>query len=157
MSRWLSLLLAFALVSAVGCAEQESEEDLAAAKAAARADSLAAAEAAYDAAVFDTLTWESQDARVERGALVWNVSCTKCHGDNGGGNGEMAMELQLEVPSFMVPDWEYAGDLDALRHRIFVGYSGEMPNWGIVGLSYRDVDALALYVAAKLGPQTAQN
>ncbi len=146
-----------ALVSAIGCKEQVSDEELAAEKAAARADSVSMAEALYDASVFDTLTWDSPIARVDRGALVWNVSCTKCHGDRGGGNGDYAKQLQLKVPSFMVQDWKYDGDLDALRHRVFVGYSGAMPNWGLVGLPYRDIDAVSVYIATHLGPQTVQN
>jgi mono/diheme cytochrome c family protein len=157
MNKLVSLLLTLAILGAFGCGERETEEDVAARRAAARADSMATAEARYDATVFDTLTWESPQARLDRGLVVWNTSCTKCHGQNGGGNGEMAMEFGLQVPSFMAPDWPYAGDLNALRHRIYVGYSGDMPNWGLVGLKYRDVDAVSAYIAENLGPQQAQN
>jgi mono/diheme cytochrome c family protein len=149
---------ALALLPVTGCGGQESEAELEAKKQEARAESLRMAEEMYDASVFDTLTWETPEARLRRGGLVWRSSCQKCHGIEGGGNGEMAMQFELEIPSFLVPDWEYAGDVDALRHRVFVGYSGDMPNWGLVGLKYRDVDAVAAHVAEKLGPaETDQN
>jgi mono/diheme cytochrome c family protein len=110
------------------------------------------AEARYDASVFDTLTWESEQARLERGALVWRTSCQKCHGRRGEGDGEAAVRLQIEMPSFNVPGWQYKDDLPALRHRIFVGYTGAMPNWGLHGLAYRDVDAVAAYINVAMGP-----
>ncbi|UCG88417.1 MAG: hypothetical protein JSW71_07710 [Gemmatimonadota bacterium] len=46
--------------------------------------------AQYDTSVFDTLTWESEEARLERGSVVWNHSCARCHGYDAEGNGEMA-------------------------------------------------------------------
>jgi mono/diheme cytochrome c family protein len=134
-----------------------SEEDDAALKAQAKADSLAMAEALYDVAVFDTVSWESDAARLERGALVYRSSCGKCHGSRGGGNGEVAMEFGLEVPSFESPDWAYRGDIEGLRHRIFVGHEGAMPNWGLHGLKYRDVDAVAAHIAETISPaETAE-
>lgn len=140
-------LCAFAL-SACG----DSQEDVEARRAQARADSVTLAERTYDATVFDTVTWESDEARLERGALVYRSSCQKCHGANGGGNGDVAMQFELEVPSFQAPGWEYAGDVAALRHRVFVGHEGAMPNWGLHGLKYRDVDAVAAHIAATMKP-----
>ncbi|MGD2216302.1 MAG: c-type cytochrome [Gemmatimonadales bacterium] len=120
---------------------------------AARADSLRMAEAAYDAAVFDTVSWESSDARIQRGATVWRASCEKCHGAEGRGDGEYARQLRLDVPSFMGPDWKYAYEVDSLRHRIFVGLEGRMPNWGLHGLGYRNIDAAAGYINTLVAPQ----
>jgi len=155
--RWkVSLVVALAVAVLGGCGEQQDQEaELAAQKQLAREDSVRAAEEMFDATVFDTLTWESDEARLARGAVVYNSSCVKCHGQNGGGNGDMAMARELEVPSFLAPGWEYAGDIDALRQRVFVGYSGNMPNWGLVGLKYRDIDAVASHIAETMGPEEA--
>jgi len=153
--RWKVSLVVVALAVAVlgGCGQQESDPDaLAVQKQQAREDSVRVAGEMFDASVFDTLTWESDEARIARGAVVYNSSCIKCHGESGGGNGEMAMARELQVPSFLAPEWEYAGDVDALRQRVFVGYSGDMPNWGLVGLKYRDIDAVATYIAERFSP-----
>lgn len=152
--RWKVSLVVVALAGAAlgGCGRQESEADLAAQKQQAGEESLRMAEEMFDASVFDTLTWESDEARMARGAVVYNSSCVKCHGESGGGNGEMAMAREIQVPSFLAPEWEYAGDVDALRHRVFIGYSGDMPNWGLVGLKYRDIEAVAIYIGESMGP-----
>jgi len=153
--RWKVSLVAVALAVAAlgGCGQQESEtDDSAVQKQQAREDSVRIAEEMFDAAVFDTITWESDEVRIGRGSVVYNSSCIKCHGVSGGGNGDMAMAREIKVPSFLAPEWEYAGDVDALRHRVYVGYSGHMPNWGLVGLKYRDIDAVAVYLAEKMSP-----
>ncbi len=93
---------------------------------AARADSVRMAEEAYDATVFDTINWESSEARIQRGAIVWRASCAKCHGAEGRGDGEFARQLGLE---------------------------GEMPNWGLHGLGYRNIDAAAGYINSLVAPQ----
>jgi mono/diheme cytochrome c family protein len=142
------VLTGFCAFTLVACGENEAEVE--AQRAQARADSVMIAEQAYDAGVFDTVTWESEEARLERGALVYRSSCQKCHGANGGGNGDVAMQFELEVPSFQAPEWEYAGDVPALRHRVFVGHEGAMPNWGLHGLRYRDVDAVAAHIATTI-------
>ncbi len=117
------------------------------------------AESQFDASVFDTLTWVNPEARLERGGVVWRASCQKCHGRNGDGAGDMAQQSQLTVPSFLAADWPYAGDLAAIRHRVFVGHEGAMPNWGLHGLKYRDIDAVAGYIVETMAPgnQAAQN
>jgi len=120
---------------------------------AARADSVRMAEEAFDATVFDTVTWENADARIQRGAVVWRASCEKCHGAEGRGDGEAAAQLGLEVPSFLTADWAYAYEVDSLRHRIFVGLEGDMPNWGLHGLGYRNIDAAAGYINSLVAPQ----
>ncbi len=67
------------------------------------------------------------------------------------------MQFELEVPSFEAPDWSYRGDVEGIRHRVFVGHEGAMPNWGLHGLKYRDVDAVAAHIAASFGPaETAE-
>ncbi|UCC81931.1 MAG: c-type cytochrome [Gemmatimonadota bacterium] len=140
------------LIASAGCGG-ESDAEREARMAAARADSIRMAEEAYDAMVFDTVSWESDNARVQRGAIVWQASCEKCHGAEGRGDGEYAMQLGLEVPSFLEPDWTYAFEVDSLRHRIFVGLEGDMPNWGLHGLGYRNIDAAAGYIGLLVAPQ----
>ncbi len=56
------------------------------------------------------------------------------------------------MPSLVTPDWPYAGSIDSVRHRVFVGH-GEMPNWGVVRLSPRAIDAAAAYVLEQLRPE----
>lgn len=150
------VVAALALVGAVACQRGDSEAEMQAARAQAQADSVQMAEDAYDATVFDTITWESPQARLERGAVVYRSSCAKCHGPNGGGNGEDALRLQIAVPSFLDPAWQYAGDVAAIRHATFVGHVGWMPEWGLIGLKYKDLDAVAGYIAETLAPGSTQ-
>lgn len=141
----LALALGAALFGAA-CGGGESAADREAATRGAEADSVKMAESLYDPAVFDTIKWESEAARLERGQTVWRFSCQKCHGPDGRGGGEFAQQAHLDVPSFRIPDWAYDDDMPAIRHRIFVGHEGAMPNWGLHGLKYRDIDAAAAYI-----------
>ena len=146
-----ALILCGSLVLIAAACSGEPEVDPEEALRAARADSVMKAEEAYDATVFDTITFEDEHARLERGAVVWRSSCQKCHGADLAGGGEWVERLEIEVPSFQAPDWVYAGDVDALRHRVFVGHEGAMPNWGIVGLKYRDIDAVVGFIIGNTG------
>ena len=142
----LAWTLGVALIAAACGGGGESAGQREATARAAKADSVKMAEEIYDPAAFDTIAWESDQARLERGQVVWQFSCQKCHGLDGQGNGELARQAGLDVPSFRAPDWQYDGDVPAIRHRIFVGHEGAMPNWGLHGLKYRDIDAVAAYV-----------
>ncbi len=113
---------------------------------AARADSVARSEALYDASVFDTITWDSENSRWERGGVVWTFTCQRCHGSDGKGKGEDAIKFDMDVPDITVADWPYAGDIPGIRHLIFVGHETEMPSLGLIGLAYSDVDAAAHYI-----------
>lgn len=137
-----------ALLGLIGCGggEEAPERDSQAALRQARADSVARAEARYEPAAFDTIGWESWSQRAERGRLVYNVSCRKCHGTQGAGDGDTAARFELDVPSLVAGDWSYAGDQAAIRRRVYVGHESEMPTWGLYGLTYRDIDAVALYI-----------
>lgn len=142
----LALLAGLLGAAACGGGEEQPEQEPETTLRQARADSVSRAEARYDPAAFDTIGWESWSQRAERGRLVYNVSCRKCHGTRGGGDGETAVRFELEVPSLLTDDWSYAGDQAAIRRRIFVGHESEMPTWGLYGLAYRDIDAVSLYV-----------
>jgi mono/diheme cytochrome c family protein len=161
MLREYACILTAVVLAAGGC---QSAEDRAAAEdasrqaalRAARADSVLMAEARYDPAVFDTITWESQEARFERGSVVWSFSCAKCHGAGGRGGGEMARQHELSIPSLLAPDWGLAGDQAEIRHKVYVGHESEMPSWGLYGLAYRDVDGVAFYIEEGLRAQAEE-
>ncbi len=154
-SRLILSVASLTLLVVAGCAGEETEAERAERVRQARADSVTTAEAQYDASVFDTVTWESPEARLERGAVVWRASCDKCHGGQGAGNGAAAQEIQLTVPSFLAEDWRYRGDLDGIRHATFVGHESLMPNWGL-HVKYRDVDAVSGYINEVLAPPTTE-
>ncbi len=151
--RILSALLAVAVISA--CGGPSAEEQRAAATEArlvARADSVAQAAAAYEAAAFDTIQWPSDNDMWERGGVVWSFSCQTCHGSDGQGMGETAVSANLDMPNLVAVDWDKAGDLPEIRKAIYVGHESEMPSWGLVGLKYRDIDAVANYIDGLLRP-----
>jgi mono/diheme cytochrome c family protein len=142
----LQFILVGAAAAGIAACTTETPEERRASLQAARADSVLLAEAEYDISVFDTIVWPSPEGRLERGGVVWRFSCEKCHGTRGRGDGELAKETKLEMPSVVASNWEYAGDVDGVRHRVFVGHEGAMPNWGLHGLKYRDVDAVAYHI-----------
>lgn len=114
-------------------------------------DSVALAAEMLDPAGFDTISWESPDAAAERGGIVFAYSCAKCHGLKGFGDaGFVHGGDTLRPPSFHQAGWEYAGDLEGLREVVFTGGEGGMPHWGLEGLKYRDVDAVARYILGDL-------
>jgi mono/diheme cytochrome c family protein len=116
-----------------------------------RADSVELALSRFDSTVFDTLQWQTQDAATERGGLVYRVSCTTCHGDGGtGGRGFIFEGDTLRPPSFVERNWPYANDPVGLRRRIYAGSALGMPYWGLVGMTYKDVDAVARYITGVL-------
>lgn len=152
--RWrLALALSCLVFPGLAGCGGESEAEIAARKQAARADSVRTAEGLYDSTVFDTISWDDSNARIERGRVVWRASCEKCHGAEGRGDGEMAAQFGFEVPSFQDPAWSLAYEVDSLRYTIFVGHEGEMPNWGLHPLGYRNIDAVAGFINALVAPQ----
>jgi mono/diheme cytochrome c family protein len=104
------------------------------------------AQEAFDPAMFDTVTWESQAAAEERGAVVYQYSCRKCHGEGGMGDAGFVMQGDtLRPPSFRGEDWAYDQDRAALLERIFIGAEEGMPHWGL-HLGAKDMDAVATYI-----------
>jgi mono/diheme cytochrome c family protein len=150
-------LFVFGVVAVTACGGGTGEEaevtedtlatrDSIAALRQARVDSVAMAEDIYDEAAFDSIVWRSDNERFERGEDVWSFSCSDCHGVEGRGDGPIATRYGYDVPDFQTADWEYADDIGAIRQRVFVGHESEMPTWGLYGLSYRDIDAVAYHV-----------
>lgn len=151
--RWIALPLAVAMAT-VTCGPSAEEIALAekAAAAAAQDSLLAVAEAAFDASVFDTLTYESDEAALERGQQVYSFSCTRCHGEEGLGDaGFVRGGDTLQPPSFKEATWPMAGDKEAIRKAIFVGTTENMPHWGLEGLKAESVEAVARYIVEGMG------
>lgn len=139
--RWIALPLSLALASFACSGEQPGQQTEAA------PDSTTIAQAAYDPTMFDTVTWESEQAAVDRGLVVYRHSCQKCHGETGLGDAEFIRQGDtLRPPSFREPAWHYAEDKEGLRREVFVGTAQGMPHWGLAGLKARDVDAVAIYI-----------
>ncbi len=111
------------------------------------ADSVRVASEMFDEAAFDSLAWDDATAAQERGALVFRVSCAKCHGPRGQGDGGFVSAGDtLQPPSFRQAEWRYTADPIGLRKRIYTGTAAGMPTWGLYGLGYRDIDAVATYI-----------
>ncbi|MGD2121809.1 MAG: c-type cytochrome [Gemmatimonadota bacterium] len=146
--RWIAMPLVFAVAVGCGPSEEEMAAEAAAAAAAEQDSLMAVVDSAYDPSVFDTLTWPTPTRRAEYGPLAYQSSCEKCHGTTGLGDGSWVVDGHSPPPpSFREPDWPLAGDLEGIRAAIFTGNREGMPHWGIVGLSYGAVDAVAQYIA----------
>jgi len=140
---WIAATLCLSLSTACGPSSEEQAAARAEAQRLARADSTAQAIALFNAATFDTIAWVSRDSALARGETVYRFSCQRCHGFIGRGDGDLATEHGIEMPDLTRADWPYEDDLPALRERVFVGHESEMPNWGLHGLAYRDIDAVS--------------
>ena len=111
------------------------------------------AEERYAEVVWDTIAWEGEGQRELAGNGVYAARCRNCHGTLGEGATEYGASRGLEVPSLVEPEWEMAGRIDLVRHRVFVGHAGGMPIWGVAGLTEREIDAVAYYVVESLRPE----
>lgn len=111
------------------------------------ADSIMAAQAQYDPAGFDTISWETNDDAIVRGSVVFSYSCARCHGRYAEGDGEFVTRGDtLRPPDITVSDWRFLEDREGLREFIYTGSERGMPHWGLEGLKYRDVDAVATFL-----------
>jgi mono/diheme cytochrome c family protein len=143
-TRAFLLMLLAPLFAACGSAGPEGGQ------ASAAPDSVALAAALFDPDVYDTITWQTHSAALQRGAVVFAHSCSRCHGMVGEGGGVYAVTHQLAVPSLRRPDWPAGEDVPAVRRLVFTGTADGMPHWGLHGLKARDVDAVARYIATGL-------
>lgn len=121
-----------------------------------RAAQVAEADSMFDPAMFDTIAWNGDSVRLAAGNDLFAARCRRCHGYLGRGGPAEVRGEQIDVPSLVEPDWPHAGDLDAIRRRIFVGHPQGMPTWGVAGLSLREIDAVAYYIDALLRPEALQ-
>lgn len=120
-----------------------------------RAARVAAAESAFARMSFDTVTWASDSARALAGSELYAAECRKCHGYLGRGDTDYARQRELDVPSLVGADAAHAGDVDSVRHRIYVGHQSGMPSWGVGRLTVRQIDAAAYYVVHQLRPEVS--
>jgi mono/diheme cytochrome c family protein len=115
---------------------------------------VAQADSLYSPVLFDSITWPGDSARTFEGNNVFATHCRKCHGVMGeGGTTEYAAVQGLEVPSLVRPEWPEGDDVEALRRRIFTGHPAGMPTWGVAGITPREIDAVAWYIAHDLRPE----
>jgi mono/diheme cytochrome c family protein len=128
-----------------GCAEKEFDPPD-------PEERVALAEADYATARFDTVGWESDAERQREGNDAYAVHCRSCHGPLGRGETAYARGRGLEVPSLVEPGWAHAGDVEAVRRRIYVGHPAGMPAWGLGRMTPREIDAVAFYIVTRLRP-----
>lgn len=114
------------------------------------------AAAELDLSAFDTLTWESDTARLLQGNEVYAAECRRCHGYMGRGDTEYSRRHDLDAPSLVRPGWHLADDPDSLRRRIYIGHPEGMPTWGIGRISLREIDAVAGYIRQQLRPEVLE-
>jgi len=140
------------LMFGCGPSPEEREAEAETMRQQAQADSVMLAEEMYDPAAFDTISWETEEAELERGGVVFSYSCRKCHGEGGAGDGGFVQRGDtLRPPSFLAEEWEL--DREMIRQRVFAGTAEGMPHWGFYGLNYRDIDAVATYILEELREQ----
>lgn len=117
-----------------------------------RGERVREAERTYAPALFDSIRWASQEARVQEGNAIYAEDCRRCHGQVGRGMTEYARARGLDVPSLVEPGWSL-DDLSALRRQIYVGHETGMPVFGQGGLTFRQMDAVAGYILDVLRPE----
>jgi mono/diheme cytochrome c family protein len=132
------------IIFTIGCGHDFDPPD--------RTQRVLEAEGRYSAALFDSISWASQEARVLEGNTVYAEDCRRCHGQLGEGRTDYARERNLTVPSLVEPDWPLA-EMDSLRRGIYVGHESGMPVFGEGGLSLWQVDAVAAYILDVLRPE----
>lgn len=111
------------------------------------------ADSLYSPALFDTITWDSDEQRRVAGNLVYADHCRRCHGTVGEGGIVQVAGREVDVPSLVDAHWSFEDDMDAVRQRIFTGHTGGMPSWGISRLMPREIDAVASYILEQLRPE----
>ncbi len=140
-------LLLLATIASVACQKVNSQSAQPNA-----ADTVAAAAAEYQPAVFDTVKWPSDSVRLARGADVFKWGCAECHGPQGYGDGKHVAENgdTLRPPDFHQASWHLAGDTEGVRRKVYMGNTKGMPHWGLRRMEPRDIDAVAAYVLTVL-------
>ena len=142
--------LTLMVTAALACQKEASPEWREAAERAAAARSAEEADRHFDPAAFDTVDFSSEYARAERGRVVYEHSCARCHGTDGRDIGPYAREKGMEVDSMSALLRPYRGDIASIRRAIFVGHAHGMPAWGLTELSPADVDAVAFFIEERL-------
>jgi len=117
-----------------------------------RGERVRQAESAYQASIFDSVTWDEGEDRDALGNEIYAEKCRQCHGPLGRGETDYARERGLSVPSLVEPQWAYA-NVDSLHKTIYVGHEEGMPGYGDRGITPREIDAVASYILNVLRPE----
>jgi mono/diheme cytochrome c family protein len=148
MRSWAKLTLLAAVGAAVACSGHDFEPPD-------RAERVERADAAFSAALFDTVGWADEATQMTEGNEVYAEECRRCHGPLGRGATDYARERNLTVPSLVAPDWPYT-QADSLRRKIFTGHASGMPVFGDGTLTPRQIDATAAYILRSLRPDVLE-
>ncbi len=142
--RWIPAGLAMLLVAAACDVQEEAPP-------ANEAEVVAEADRAYDPAAYDTVTWASEQAAVDRGRDIFKWACADCHGPEARGDGGRVIDGDtIRPPSFHQDHWKYADDPDALHRKVFIGNNLGMPHWGLRQMRPRDIVAVERYIRLEL-------
>lgn len=120
-----------------------------------RAERVAQADSLFQPAMFDSVTWPTDDDRLTAGNEVFTAECRRCHGTVGEGDTEYARSRDLHPPSLVRADWPQGDSLLAMRRRVFTGHPEGMPSFGVGSLTARQIDAVAFYIVNRLRPEFA--
>ena len=143
-------VMACALAAIVACQEHEFHPPD-------RAERAIEAESSFDFAQFDTIAWADGDsARMFFGNEVYARKCRACHGFMGAGDTDYGRARGVAPPSLVRPAWPIGDSVPLLRRRVFAGHPAGMPTFGLGGLTPREVDAVAFYIAYFLRPDVLQ-
>jgi cytochrome c5 len=118
-----------------------------------RAGRALQAESEFDAGQFDSIQWSGDSARAFFGNEVYTRKCRACHGFLGEGDTEYGRNRGVAPPSLVRASWPAGDSVPLLRRRVFAGHPAGMPTFGVGGLTPREVDAAAYYIARVLRPE----
>jgi len=143
MKRALPFVLSAVVLVATACGHDFEPPD--------RGERIRQAGLTYSPALFDTVTWAEGEDRNVMGNEIFAGKCRKCHGPMGLGDTDYARERGLVIPSLVDPEWAFSS-MDSLHKTIYVGHEGGMPVYGNGGITPREIDAVASYIANVLRP-----
>lgn len=122
------------------------------------AAAVAEADRPNSPAGYDTVSWESEQAAIDRGRDIFAWTCADCHGEEGRGDGGRVINGDtIRPPSFHLEEWPYADDPAALRRKVFMGNDLGMPHWGLRQMRPRDVVAVERYIRHELIGDTEES
>jgi mono/diheme cytochrome c family protein len=120
-----------------------------------RVERVAQADSLFQPAMFDSITWPTDEARLTAGNEVFTAECRRCHGTVGEGDTQYARSRDLHPPSLVRADWPEGDSLHAVRRRVFTGHPDGMPSFGVGSLTARQIDAVSFYIVNRLRPEFA--
>lgn len=102
--------------------------------------------AASEAGPAETPALADRDAALSRGEVLYQISCARCHGPEGQGDGEAALLGGVRPRAFATQQWRFAKTRESIERVIAHGIpGGAMPAAG-ASLAPGEIRALAEYV-----------